>query len=100
MTAKLTRTTPWSTLGQLGAELDVHQLSELAASVSLASTEGARVRASLAAKAAALRTRELTDAEGDAQAATERMSLPVVLLFGGFLIFIGFPALASVLGGL
>ncbi|AHH98546.1 type II secretion system F family protein [Kutzneria albida] len=100
VTAKLTRTTPWSVLGQLGSELDVHQLSELAASVSLAGTEGARVRASLAAKAAALRTRELTDAEGEAQAATERMSLPVVLLFGGFLIFIGFPALASVLGGL
>ena len=100
VTAKLTRSTPWSTLGQLGTELDVHQLSELAASVSLAGTEGARVRASLAAKAAALRTRELTDAEGDAQAATERMSLPVVMLFGGFLLFIGFPALASVLGGL
>ncbi|WP_435581612.1 type II secretion system F family protein [Amycolatopsis thermoflava] len=100
VTAKLTRATPWSTLGQLGTELDVHQLSELAASVSLAGTEGARVRASLAAKAAALRTRELTDAEGEAQAATERMSLPVVMLFGGFLIFIGFPALASVLGGL
>lgn len=100
VTAKLTRTTPWATLGQLGTELDVHQLSELAASVSLAGTEGARVRASLAAKAAALRTRELTDAEGDAQAATERMSLPVVMLFGGFLVFIGFPALAQVLGGL
>ncbi|GAB3474241.1 type II secretion system F family protein [Amycolatopsis cihanbeyliensis] len=100
VTAKLTRTTPWSTLGQLGTELDVHQLSELAASVSLAGTEGARVRASLAAKAAALRTRELTDAEGEAQAATERMSLPVVMLFGGFLVFIGFPALAQVLGGL
>lgn len=100
VTAKVTRTTPWSTLGQLGTELDVHQLSELAASVSLAGTEGARVRASLAAKATALRTRELTDAEGDAQAATERMSLPVVMLFGGFLVFIGFPALAQVLGGL
>jgi len=100
VTAKLTRTTPWNTLGRLGAELDVHQLSELAASVSLAGTEGARVRASLAAKATALRARELTDAEAEAQSATERMSLPVVMLFGGFLVFIGFPALASVLGGL
>lgn len=100
VTAKLTRTTPWNTLGRLGTELDVHQLSELAASVSLAGTEGARVRASLAAKAAALRARELTDAEAEAQAATERMSLPVVMLFGGFLVFIGFPALANVLGGL
>ncbi|MFE9748251.1 type II secretion system F family protein [Saccharothrix saharensis] len=100
LTARLTRTTPWNTLGRLGAELGVHQLTELAASVSLAGTEGARVRAGLAAKAAALRTRELTDAEGDAQAATERMSLPVVLLFGGFLVFIGYPALAQVLSGL
>jgi tight adherence protein C len=100
ITARITRTTPWTTLGQLGTELEVPQLSELAASVSLAGTEGARVRASLAAKAAALRTRELTDAEGEAQAATERMSLPVVLLFGAFLVFIGFPALAHVLGGL
>lgn len=100
VTAKLTRTTPWNTLGRLGTELDVHQLSELAASVSLAGTEGARVRASLAAKATALRARELTGAEAEAQSATERMSLPVVMLFGGFLVFIGFPALASVLGGL
>jgi tight adherence protein C len=98
-TARITRTTPWGTLGRLGAELDIHQLSELAASVGLAGTEGARVRASLAAKATALRTRELTDAEGDAQAATERMSVPVVLLFAGFLVFIGFPALMKVLGG-
>ena len=58
----------------------MHRRSFLAASVSLAGTEGAKVRQSLAAKAAALRTHQLTDAEGSAQAATERMSLPVVLL--------------------
>jgi len=97
--AHITRTTPWATLGRLGTELDVHQLSELAASVSLAGTEGARVRASLAAKASALRTRELTDAEGEAQASTERMSVPVVLLFAGFIVFVGFPAVARVLSG-
>lgn len=99
-TARLTRTTPWATLRQLGDELDVTELSELAASVSLAGTEGAKVRASLAAKAAALRTHQLTEAESDAQAATERMSLPVMALFLGFLIFIGFPALTQVLNGL
>ncbi|MFD9735709.1 type II secretion system F family protein [Umezawaea sp. NPDC059074] len=100
LTAQVTRTTPWSTLGRLGGELGITQLAELAASLSLAGTEGARLRASLAAKATALRTLELTDAEGEAQSATERMSLPVVVLFGGFLVFIGFPALAQVLGGL
>jgi tight adherence protein C len=99
-TARLTRTTPWATLRQLGEELDVTELSELAASVSLAGTEGAKVRISLAAKAGALRTHQITDAEGEAQAATERMSLPVMALFLGFLAFIAYPALTQVLNGL
>ncbi|WP_435158152.1 type II secretion system F family protein [Amycolatopsis sacchari] len=99
-TARLTRTTPWETLRQLGEELDVRELVELSSSVSLAGTEGAKVRASLAAKAAAMRTHELTEAEGEAQSATERMSLPVVCLFAGFLIFIAYPAMATVLGSL
>jgi hypothetical protein len=99
-TARLTRTTPWAALRQLGDELGVSELSELAASVSLAGTEGAKVRASLAAKAAALRTHQITDAEADAHAATERMSLPVMVLFLAFLIFLGFPALTLVLTGI
>ena len=99
-TARLTRTAPWTTLRQLGEELDVTELSELAASVSLAGTEGAKVRTSLAAKAAALRTHQITDVEGEAQAATERMSLPVMVLFLGFLAFIAYPALIQVLNGL
>lgn len=99
-TARLTRTTPWATLRQLGEELDVTELAELAASVSLAGTEGAKVRTSLAAKAGALRTHQITEAEGDAQAATERMSLPVMALFLGFLAFIAYPALTQVLNGL
>jgi tight adherence protein C len=99
-TARLTRTTPWATLRQLGEELDIIELSELAASVSLAGTEGAKVRTSLAAKTGALRTHQITDAESDAQAATERMSLPVMALFLGFLAFIAYPALTQVLNGL
>ncbi len=98
--AQLTRTAPWTTLRRLGEELDVAELAELAASVSLAGTEGAKVRTSLAAKAAALRTHLVADAEADAQAATERMALPVSLLFLGFLGFIAYPAVTQVLNGL
>ncbi len=98
--ARLARVAPWATLGRLGTELGVSELTELSASVALAGTEGAKVRASLAAKAQALRTHQLTDAETQAQAATERMSLPVVTLFAAFLLFIGYPALAHVLTGL
>jgi hypothetical protein len=78
----------------------VPALSELAAALHLAGSEGARVRATLTARAASLREHELADAEAAAASATERMSLPVVALFGGFLMFIGFPALQAVLHAL
>ncbi|MFI9811532.1 type II secretion system F family protein [Saccharothrix variisporea] len=99
-TARLTRTTPWTALQRLGEELDVAELTELAASADLAGVEGARIRASLAAKARAMRTRQVIEAESEAQAATERMSLPVMALFLGFLGFIAYPALTQVLNGL
>ena len=57
------------------------------------------MRASLGAKAVSLRAHQLAEAEGAAEAATEKMSLPVVLLFAGFLCFIGFPAVVRVLAG-
>jgi tight adherence protein C len=72
----------------------------LAASITLAGTEGAKVRASLAAKSAAMRTRQLAEAEASAQAATERMSLPLVVLFAGFLALIGYPAIVHVINGI
>ena len=98
--ARLARETPWAALGRLGDELGIGELSELAANVALAGTEGAKVRASLAAKAVSLRTHQLAEAETADQAATEKMSLPVVLLFAGFLFFLGFPAVERVLHGL
>jgi Flp pilus assembly protein TadB len=98
--ARLTRTPPWGPLGRLGDELGIHELSELAASVALAGAEGAKVRASLAAKATSIRSHALADAQANAEAMSERMSLPVVVLFAGFLLFVGYPALAHVLVGL
>jgi tight adherence protein C len=98
--ARLARVAPWDTLGALGERVGVEQLQQLAATVGLAGTEGAKVRTSLRSRAAALRTRQLTDAEADASAATERMSLPIVALFTGFLIFLGYPAVVAVLTGL
>ncbi|MGH3369193.1 MAG: type II secretion system F family protein, partial [Nocardioidaceae bacterium] len=70
------------------------------ASAALAGAEGARVKASVAAKAKALRIRVLADVETAAQSASERMSLPIVLLLLGFVIFLGYPAVNQVLQGL
>ncbi|MFG1667641.1 type II secretion system F family protein [Streptomyces sp. Y7] len=95
-TARLTRTSPWTALGELGDELDVSELTELAAALALAGTEGAKVRASLAAKAAAMRARDGAEAEGQANSATERMALPGVLMAFGFVIFVFYPALIQI----
>ncbi|MFJ3779789.1 type II secretion system F family protein [Streptomyces sp. NPDC090075] len=99
-TARLTRTSPWTTLAQLGEELQISDLSELAAALSLAGTEGAKVRASLAAKAAAMRSRNGAEAEGKANAATERMAMPGILMAFGFIIFVFYPALTQITNSL
>lgn len=98
--ARLARQSPWSALDRLGTELSIDELGELAATVGLAGTEGAKVRASLQAKAVSLRSHQLAEAETTAQSDTERMSLPVVVLFAGFLCFIGYPAIERVMTGL
>ncbi|MGH9244753.1 MAG: type II secretion system F family protein [Acidimicrobiales bacterium] len=95
---QLTGETPWASLARLGEELGVDELTELAASVSLAGTEGAKVRESLAVKAISMRDHALTAEHAEAESATERMSVPLTLLFFGFLVLIGFPALAIVGG--
>ncbi len=92
-------TTPWGALEALGRELGVRELVELATTVQLAGTEGARIRQSLTARSASLRRHEQADAESAANAMTERLFLPGALLLLGFLLFIGFPAFQRILGG-
>lgn len=100
MEARLMGETPWAGLARLGERLEIPEIQELAASAALAGAEGARVRMSVAAKARALRLRGLADIEAAAQSASERMSLPVVALMMGFVVFLGYPAVMSVVRGL
>ena len=86
----------WAALGDLGARLDVRELGQLASSASLVDTEGARIRESVAAQAETLRAAQLAEVEASAESATERMSVPVVVLLAGFVLFIGFPAVYSI----
>jgi tight adherence protein C len=96
----LTGETPWAALARLGDEVGVDELVQLSSSVSLAGTEGARVRESLAVKATSLRSHALAEAEAEAEATTEKMAMPVVLLFVGFLVLVGYPAIDLILNGL
>lgn len=90
----------WVGLERLGAELGVAALVELAAQMALAGIEGAAVRESLAAKAAGLRTRALSETEARANSTTELLSIPAVVVAVGFMVFVSYPALVRVLGGL
>lgn len=94
--ARLTNKSPWDTFGQLGDELGIDELRELAASVQLAGSQGARIRASLAAKADSLRGHQVAETEAAAEAATERMTIPVAVLLFGFLVFIAYPAVQQI----
>jgi tight adherence protein C len=96
--ARLTRQTPWETFEQLGQDVKVVELSELAANVALAGSHGTRIRASLAAQADALRGRQIAETESAAEAATERMVIPVTVMLGGFFAFVAYPAVRIVTG--
>ena len=91
------RRSHWDVFAELGDALGVEPLSELAASMQLAGEQGARVRLSLAAKAASLRARQMGQIEAAAESASERMGLPVAAMFLGFLVFLGYPAIQQII---
>lgn len=93
-------TTPWRALEELGRSAGVDPLVEVAAALELAGTQGARVRAALAARAASLRRRQLAEAEAAANAAGERLFVPGVVLLAGFVVFLAYPALSRLTTGL
>ena len=98
--AQSARRSYWDSLRELGELIGTDSLVEVAHSVQIAGEHGARVRQSLAAKAQALRQRNLARIEHEAEQRTERMGLPMVVLFIGFVLLVGYPAFAGTLGAL
>jgi Flp pilus assembly protein TadB len=87
--------TPWASLEQLGVELGVEDLRELASTIGMAGEEGAAVREAVATRARTIRERVTTETERIAEAATAQMPMPTFVVAMGFLVFLGFPALAA-----
>ena len=98
--ARSARRSPWVELASLGRRFNLPEIIEVAGSVQLAGEHGARIRSSLAAKADSLRYRQMGEIEAQAQASTERMGIPMVMLFISFIALIGYPAVTTVVGGL
>lgn len=97
MRAQSARLSYWDSLAEVGRITEVPTLVEVAHTVQLAGQHGARVRSSLSAKAVALRKRNLALVEHDEEQRTEKIGLPLVLLFIGFLLLVGYPAFARTL---
>jgi len=95
--ARITGQTPWQALGVLGEEVQVSELKDLSAALSLVAEDGAKVRESLTARAASLRRRELADLEGQAGERSQSMLVAQMLLAGAFLIFLMYPAIQTLL---
>lgn len=96
--ARLHGVTPWAALGELGDEVKLDELRDLAASLALVAEDGAKVRESLAARATSMRKRELSEAEGKAGEKSQSMLVAQLLLCAGFMIFLMYPATVKFLG--
>jgi tight adherence protein C len=96
--ARLQGVTPWAALGELGEEMAVEELRDLAAALALVAEDGAKVRESLAARAVSMRQRELADAEGRAAQRSQSMLIAQLLLCVGFLLFLIYPPISQILG--
>jgi tight adherence protein C len=95
--ARITGITQWAALGRLGEELAVDELRDLSAALELVADDGAKIRASLAARAASLRSRELAEIEGKAGERSQSMLVAQLLLCAGFLVFLSYPAVVRVI---
>jgi len=95
--ARLYGTTPWAALGDLGREIGLPELEELSGALVLAADDGAKIRTSLSARAATLRRRELTEAEGKEGEKSQSMLVAQMLISTAFLLFLAYPAVAQLL---
>ncbi|MCW2599471.1 MAG: Flp pilus assembly protein TadB [Frankiales bacterium] len=88
---------PAQALGQLGEDLHLPDLVDTSTRLRLVDASGAQAQQSLRAQAGSLRDRELSDAQGRANEQSQSMLVAQVVLGIGFLVFLGYPAVARVL---
>ncbi len=95
--ARWAGTAPWDGLSQLAEELGLPELADLGDIMRLSGEQGATVYATLRARSASLRTALLNNEHTKANAAGERMTLPLATLGLVFLLLLAAPAVLRVL---
>jgi tight adherence protein C len=97
--ARFSGITPWHALGQLGDRFGIRELTDLDAALTLANEDGAKVRATLVARAETLRSERVADAEAAAAQATESMRFALIVMVFAFLSYELYPSVARLFAG-
>ena len=97
--ARFSGTTAWAALGQLGQRFGIRELSDLDGALQLANDDGAKVRATLLARATTLREQRIADARAAAAQATESMKFTLLVMVFVFLAYDLYPSLARLFAG-
>jgi hypothetical protein len=82
---------PWDGLARLANDIGIGELGDLAEIAEVAGQEGARILATLNARAESMRTQALAATKAQAGSRNTTMVLPISLLAGGFLVLLIFP---------
>jgi tight adherence protein C len=97
--AKFAGITAWEALGQMGERIGMRELTDLEAALRLASDDGAKIRATLIARAQTLRAGRIADAEAAAARATESMKFALIVMVFVFLSYELYPSVARLFAG-
>jgi hypothetical protein len=98
--ARLSGQSPWDALTDLAAEVDVPELADLAGVMRLAGEESTSVSTTLRARAAALRNALAESSHAQANAAMQKMMLPLAALALIYLVLLALPGVLNVVSTL
>ena len=96
--AELRSAQPWDALKDLSQEIDVKELGELADTMSMSGAEGISVAEQLRARGNALRVELLNNMKTEANAASERTTIPAALIGGIVMLIIAVPPITRLIG--
>jgi tight adherence protein C len=97
--ARFSGITAWQSLGQLGRRIGMPELVDLEGALRLASDDGAKVKATLLARAGTLRAARVADVEAEANQATESMKFTLIVMVFAFLTYELYPSLVRLFAG-
>jgi tight adherence protein C len=97
--ARFSGISAWESLGALGRRLGLPELVDLDASLRLANEDGAKIKATLIARAGTLRAARVADAEAEANQATESMKFTLIVMVFSFLGYELYPSIVRLFAG-